>query len=156
VDIRKIIIILVIGALFAFFVNALIEAVYPSPDYNDYCEDRAPLLPGEMPGEDTYSPDEDKECYQEFENDREKYNLVVFYVSVILGMIAIIVGLMLPSERDDLNQWIGSGFMLGGFFTLFVGTIRAYGDLHRVIRPIILLIELLIVIYVSYRKIGKK
>jgi len=60
VDIRKIIIILVIGALFAFFVNALIEAVYPSPDYNDYCEDRAPLLPGEMPGEDTYSPDEDK------------------------------------------------------------------------------------------------
>ena len=152
-DIRKIIIILVIGALFAFFVNALIEAVYPSPEYDDYCED---FIRPYMLEEENVDDEAWKACQEEFDSANEKYNLVVFYVSIIFGLIAIIVGLYLPSEKDDLNQWVGSGFMLGGFFTLFVGTIRAYGDLHRVIRPIILLIELLIVIYVSYRKIGKK
>jgi len=152
-DIRKIIIILVIAALFAFFVNALVEAVYPSPDYDDYCEefDRPYELKEENVDEAAW-----KECQEEYDNEKEKYNLVVFYVSIVLGLIAIIVGLFLPSDKDDLNQWVGSGFMLGGFFTLFIGTMRAYGDLHRIIRPIILLIELLIVIYVSYRKIGKK
>lgn len=152
-DIRKIIIILVIGALFAFFVNALVEAVYPSPDYDDYCGefDR----PYELKQEDVDEAAWDA-CRAEYDSEREKYNLVVFYVSVFFGMVAIVVGLMLPDKKDDLNQWIGSGFMLGGFFTLFVGTIRAYGDLHRILRPVVLLIELLIVIYVSYKKIGKK
>jgi hypothetical protein len=152
-DIRKIIIILVIGALFAFFVNSLIEAVYPSPEYDDYCEEfnRPYELKEENVDEEAWN-----QCQEEYDSAREKYNLVVFYVSAIFGMLAIIVGLFLPFERDDLNQWIGSGFMLGGFFTLFIGTIRAYGDLHRIVRPIILLVELLIVIYVAYKKIGKK
>ncbi len=152
-DIRKIIIILIIGALFAFFVNALIEAVYPSPDYDDYCGEF--VKPYEL-REENVDEGAWEQCQDEYDLEREKYNLVVFYVSVIFGLLAIILGLYLPSEKDDLNQWIGSGFMVGGFFTLFVGTIRAYGDLHRVLRPVVLLIELLIVIYVAYKKIGKK
>jgi hypothetical protein len=152
-DIRKIIIILVIGALFAFFVNALVEAVHQNPDYDDYCgEFEKPYL---LDNEDVDDAAWDA-CREEYDSAMDKHNLVVFYVSIIFGMIAIIVGLMLPTHKDDLNQWIGSGFMLGGFFTLFVGTIRAYGALDRIARPIILLIELLIVIYVSYRKMGKK
>jgi hypothetical protein len=152
-DIRKIVIILVIGALFAFFVNSLIEAVYPGPDYDDYCGEFVKPYPLEEERVDEGAWDE---CRDEYDSAREKYNLVVFYVSIIFGLLAIVVGLYLPSHKEDLNQWIGSGFMLGGFFTLFVGTIRAYGDLHRMIRPIALLIELLIVIYVAYKKIGKK
>ncbi len=152
-DIRKIVIILVIGALFAFFVNALIEAVYPGPEYDDYCEEFVKPYPldEERVDEGAWS-----ECQDQYDSAREKYNLVVFYVSIIFGLLAIVFGLYLPSHKDDLNQWIGSGFMLGGFFTLFIGTIRAYGDLHRFIRPIALLIELMIVIYVAYKKIGKK
>jgi hypothetical protein len=152
-DIRKIIIILVIGALFAFFVNALVEAVHQSPDYEDFCGEFE--RPYELEPEDVDEEAWDA-CREDYGSAMDKHNLVVFYVSVIFGMIAIIVGLMLPLHKDDLNQWIGSGFMLGGFFTLFVGTIRAYGALDKILRPIILLIELLIVIYVSYRKIGKK
>jgi|APSaa5957512576_1039674.scaffolds.fasta_scaffold27418_2 hypothetical protein len=152
-DIRKIIIILVIGALFAFFVNALVEAVHQSPDYDDYCEEFN--RPYQLEEEDVDDAAW-QQCQDDYESANDKHNLVVFYVSIIFGMIAIIVGLMLPTHKEDLNQWIGSGFMLGGFFTLFVGTIRAYGALDRIVRPIILLIELLIVIYVSYRKIGKK
>jgi len=152
-DIRKIIIILVIGALYAFFVNALVEAVYPSPDYDKYCGEFNKPYPLEEGDVDEAAWDT---CQAEYKDAQDKYNLVVFYVSVFFGLLAIIVGLILPTHKDDLNQWIGSGFMLGGFFTLFVGTIRAYGTLDRFVRPITLLVELLIVIYVSYKKIGRR
>jgi hypothetical protein len=152
-DIRKIIIILVIGALFAFFVAALAEAIHESPDYDDYCEEFE--KPYQVEQED-FDDAAWKACRQEYDSAMEEHSLYVFYVSIIFGLIAIVVGLMLPSHKDDLNQWIGSGFMLGGFFTLFYGTIRAYSHLDRILRPIVLLIELLIIIYVSYKKIGKK
>ena len=152
-DIRKIIIILVIGALFAFFVAALAEAIHKSPDYNDYCGEFE--KPYELDQED-FDNVAWKECNERYDSAMATHNLYVFYISIIFGLIAIIVGLMLPGHKDDLNQWVGSGFMLGGFFTLFYGTVRAYGDLDRFLRPIVLLIELLIVIYVSYKKIGKK
>lgn len=152
-DIRKVIIILVIGALFAFFVNALIEAIYPGPNYDDFCGEFQ--TPYQLEKEDV-DTEAWKQCQENYDAANEKYNMVVFYVSVLLGLMAIILGLYLPGHKDDLNLWIGSGFMLGGFFTLFVGTARAYSDLHRIIRPIVLLLELLIVIYVSYKKMGKK
>ena len=152
-DIRKIIIILVIGALFAFFVAALAEAIHESPDYDDYCgEFEKPYMLEEEDVDDAAW----QACRESYDSAMEGHNLVVFYVSIIFGLLAIVVGLMLPTHKDDLNQWVGSGFMLGGFFTLFYGTVRAFRDLDRIIRPIILLIELLIVIFVAYKKIGKK
>ena len=152
-DIRKIIIILVIGALFAFFVAALAEAIHESPDYDDYCEEFEKTYQVEQ---EDFDDEVWKACRQKYDSAMAEHSLYVFYVSIIFGLIAIVVGLMLPSHKDDLNQWIGSGFMLGGFFSLFYGTIRAYSHLDRILRPIVLLVELLIIIYVSYKKIGKK
>jgi len=45
--------------------------------------------------------------------------------------------------------------MLGGVFTLFFGTARYYSDMHRILRPVVMLIELLIVIYLIYKVFGK-
>ena len=93
-------------------------------------------------------------CQRDFDNANEKYNFVVFIVSSVLAIVAIAVGLMLPTPiKGSLNEWIATGFMLGGLITLFFGTFRYYRYLGRYIKPIVILIELLVVIYLSYKKL---
>ena len=94
-------------------------------------------------------------CSLDLEKANQSYNLVVFIVSAITGLAALIVGLYLPQKRNPINEWVGSGFLLGGILTILIGTIRYFGDMGRYIRPIIILIELVLVIYLAYKKLGK-
>jgi len=94
-------------------------------------------------------------CNKQYQDAQKGYSLVVFIVSAILGLIAISLGLILPTSKNILHEWVGTGFMLGGVVTLFIGTIRYYADMYRVLRPIVIFIELLIVIYLIYNVFGK-
>ncbi|MFH1408523.1 MAG: hypothetical protein ABIH34_01320, partial [Nanoarchaeota archaeon] len=69
--------------------------------------------------------------------------------------VVIIIGLYLPAEKNVLNEWIGSGFLLGGLITLFIGTALYFSDFLRWLRPIVILFELGLVIFISYRKLKK-
>ena len=91
-------------------------------------------------------------CQRDFDNANQKYNFMYFIFSSILAVIAIGVGLMLPTDKS-LNEWVATGFMLGGLFTLFFGTFRYYEYLGRYVKPVVILAELLIVIYLSYQKL---
>ncbi|MBU1198888.1 MAG: hypothetical protein KKF46_02990 [Nanoarchaeota archaeon] len=53
-DVRKILVVFLIGILFAVFVYSLTEAIYQSPQYDDYCGvDRPRMLSGKnLPSED--------------------------------------------------------------------------------------------------------
>ncbi len=93
-------------------------------------------------------------CQNEYDAAREEYNLYVFIISSILALVGIAVGLYLPAKQD-LNQWLATGFMLGGLISLFFGTMRYYEYLGRYLRPIVILIELIIVIYLAYKKLQK-
>ena len=73
-----------------------------------------------------------------------------------MGLIALIAGLYLPKKKNPINEWVGSGFLLGGILTILVGTVRYFGDMGRYARPIIILVELVLVIYLAYRKLGDK
>jgi hypothetical protein len=95
-------------------------------------------------------------CYIDLELANERYNLIVFIVCAIAGLGALITGLYLPQQRNPINEWVGSGFLLGGILTILVGTIRYFGDMGRYTRPIVILIELVLVIYLAYKKLGKK
>ena len=95
-------------------------------------------------------------CQKNLNEANKQYNLVVFIVSSIFGLIAIFLGVYLPTEANRLNEWVGTGFMLGGIISVFIGTARYYSDMARIARPIILLIELLIIIWISYKKLNKK
>lgn len=94
-------------------------------------------------------------CRKGYDEKREHYGFWSFIISSIAALIAIAIGLFLPAKKNTLNEWVGTGFVLGGLITLFVGTARYYGDLHRIVRPIILFIELVIVIYIAYKKLKK-
>jgi len=152
-DKRNIIIIFAIAVLFAVFVFSAIDAVYPRPEYNDFCEEDyvEPRVLGEG-SEEVVDPH--KECRGEYDAAMDGYDQVSFYISAILALIAIFLGLYLPAQANSLNESIGSGFMLGGVFALFFGTIRSFSNLGRFTRPIIILLELVLIIYIAYKKIG--
>lgn len=184
VDIRKVIIIFVIGILFAVLVFAIIDAVYPQPEYNDYCvgqnykpmptrvenvqcenivpEQSAVDECNSKKGYIEYDYDANgcpttykcETCGVEYENARKQHDVVGFYISAAMALLAIFIGLYLPSRIDSLNEWVGTGFMLGGTFALFFGTIQSYGSLDRIIRPIVLIFELGLIIFIAYKKTG--
>jgi len=91
-------------------------------------------------------------CQRDYDNENEKYNFYVFIISSILALVAIAIGLLLPAG-NSLNQWVATGFMLGGLITLFIGTFRYYQYLGRYVKPLVILVELLIVIYLAYKKL---
>ena len=187
-DLRKIGVILAIAILFSIFTFATINAVYPQPQYDDYCtmygETKpyiAPMDPSnckrikgpsetesqtcfDQKGMITYRYDEFgcpsswtcDFCQRDLNAANEKHAFIEFIISSIFALIALLIGLYLPTRKSDLNEWVGTGFMLGGLITLFAGTAMVYGELHRVIKPIIILAELLIVLYLAYRKFGNK
>ena len=184
-DIRKIIIIFVVAVLFAVLVFAVIEAVYPRPKYDDFCEDR--FRPQAKPiaiepvnctnlevSEQEQASCREKNgvirykynslgcpvsyecdtCNYDYDQASDKYSIYVFYISAILALVAIFLGLYLPAKGNTLNEWIGTGFMLGGTFALFFGTMQSFTSLGRFTRPIVILLELALVIFVAYRKVG--
>jgi len=185
VDIRKIIIIFVVAILFAVLVFSVIEAVYPTPEYEDFCREKfnpraAPIIKETKDCEDldvtqtTINSCEDKKgfieydydskgcaisyecntCNYELEQAREKHDKVTFYISAFLSLIAIFIGMYLPAKGNTLNEWIGTGFMLGGTFALFFGTMVSFRSLDRFVRPVVILLELILVIFIAYRKIN--
>ena len=93
-------------------------------------------------------------CQTDFNKVNEHYNALYFVIAALAGLVAIALGVLLPSGKNSLHEWMGTGFMLGGLFILFFGTIRTFGDLQRYVRPLIILAELLIIIWLSYKKLG--
>jgi hypothetical protein len=176
-DIRKIVIVILIAVLFSVFVFSSIEAVYPSPNWGDYCDNNRVKVPfqGERNCTPIDVPDEAYDtcegnidfryqngcateyfcntCSVELEAAQEMHDNVTFFISAFLALIAIFVGLYLPAKENTLNEWIGTGFLLGGAFVLIFGTIQGYGSLHRWLKPVIMLAELLLVIFLAYKKV---
>jgi hypothetical protein len=95
-------------------------------------------------------------CQRDFDKANEKHNLVSFLISAVFALIAVGVGLYLPARKGSLNEWVGTGFMLGGLITLFAGTVMVYGELHRYVKPVVIFAELVIVLWLAYKKLGNK
>ena len=74
----------------------------------------------------------------------------------VLGFIAVVAGLYLPSAANPLHEWIGTGFMLGGLADIFIGTGMYFSELHRIARPVVILLELVLVIFVAYKYLGPR
>src|SRR3989338_1549071 len=91
-------------------------------------------------------------CSKGYVDNKQWSNYYIFILSALFALVAIVIGIML-SPKNPINEWIGFGMLLGGLITLFIGTGRAIGELNKGLRPIIILAELILVIYLSYKKI---
>ncbi len=182
-DLRKLMVVFVIAILYAILSFSIISAVKEQPDYIDYCLKESYNLPYAMSkncsytepskelvksckdqkGEIRYKKDKSgcnsipycETCMAEYHNARKNYNFFAFIVSSIMGVIAILIGIFLKPEKNELHKWVSSGFLLGGLFCLFFGTIRYYYEMNRLLRPVIIFIELALVIFLFYREMRK-
>jgi len=170
-------VILTIGILFTIFIFAITNSIYPKPSLNHFCNKSAkieqPVDPEKcgkiMPqaldcrGPIEYIYDKDgcpvearcNPCFEAFESALEKYFLILFITASISGVAAVLFGLFYK-KKDKFWALIKNGFLLGGLICLFAGTIVYYQKMGRFLKPLVILIELIIVILVTYKIIKKK
>ncbi len=168
-----------IAVLFALFIGFAIDAFYPGPEHQDFCtNDRAYPKPYGEPFNRTTCPDIDSQdpiyatctqdkgyvtyefdknncqvnpycetCQVEFDASNKLYSRNLFFITAVIGIIAILVGLVYVGLDA-----IASGFMFGGSLVLIYGTVRVFGDLSRVMRVVVLGIELVVLVYIGIKK----
>ncbi len=178
-DLRQIAIAAAVAILSVVFVILLIDLVYQEPQWNDYCKDdfgpRAKSVPAgiELKCDYQYSEEEQK-CYNEkglvrtklnesgcpvfdycdfcnkdYDAVRKIYTRNVFIIAGVIGVIAIFVGTLWKIE------FLASGLMFGGLILLFYATVRFFGDADKLLRVIIIFVELLLVLWIGYKKLYK-
>ncbi|MBR9703583.1 hypothetical protein GOV10_06080 [Candidatus Woesearchaeota archaeon] len=176
-DFKLVILALVIAVLFTTFTFTLTNAIYQGPEYSDYCDSklRAPIkvecenylepqpqeyeICDEEGGylEPIYNQEgciesyECNTCSAGYEEAQEKEHHIFFAIMSLLGIISIIVSLI-KKTKDKTLKWILNGFLLGGLASIFLATMIALGDVHRLIRPFIIIAELALVIYIALKK----
>lgn len=197
---KKIAIIITVAVLFSIFVQSLAEVVVEQPKFTDYCREEV-KLPSviretgnctelditdeeeqscyEKDGVITYEYDtqgcqknwECNLCRAEYEKAMEGHNKVVFMISAIFGLAAMMFGLFYKKKETFFGKiksklfgkgtetfwdWTKSGFLVGGIITLFIGTMRYWDDMSRFLRPVTMLVELIIILLITYRILKKK
>ncbi|MBI2084864.1 MAG: hypothetical protein HYT70_04635 [Candidatus Aenigmarchaeota archaeon] len=182
VDLKQIAVAAAVAILFAVFIALLTELVYPQPNYNDFCEDifnkarPFPLFPEPVDkcGYEYQNSSDYQQCINEgatpvfnyssgcpiyescstcnkdFDQATKEYNRNVFLITGAIGVIAIFAGTLWGIE------FLGTGLMFGGILLLFYATVRYFSDADKLLRVIIVLAELLIVVWIGYKKLYKK
>lgn len=179
--IKETVAVIAIGVLFALFIGLLVDAVYEEPKYENYCkESRYSSKPyyAEPLYNQSCKPIRDEnmdKCYQDggmpiFDYDQNNcqiykecdfcnkyyqeavkiYNRNIFFIIAPLAIIAMIVGLMIAM------QYVGSGLILGGILLLIYSTARYFSDMSKLLRVIVIFIELAIVVFLTIKKLEKR
>ena len=166
---KKAILSVAIAIIFVLFIAYAIETIYPSPKFETYCpnSERAiinqsdceqangtwqtyPEYVAEKPVPvgvtgycDTYT-----KCQKPYEQASEVYNRNIFFVSLVVGLIVIILSFIFVVEA------VSSGFMAGGVLLIIYGTIRYWGALSDVLRTIMLGFALAVLVWIGYKKLN--
>ena len=171
--IKTIILSLAIAIVLTGFVILFINSIYPSPDWEDYCNEkiREPKLgidqeitqeiceanDGKWTSQNiqcvtTPCPqgycDYYSGCQDKFDNARNKFRLTAFIIAIIAGLATISIGIMLALPS------VSSGLMLGGTFLTFYGIAIYWTNLTAWLKTIILGAVLIILIWLGYKKLG--
>jgi hypothetical protein len=177
-DFRKIAISVAIAILLTLFVGYTVDLFYESPEFSSYCNvesEFARPIPinrenncqdfkydfnscYNSKGHVQYEYDTNgcisnatcSDCNISYENAKEKYSTISFIILSIIGAIAIILGIYF-----FLNP-VSHGFLLGGILIIIYATMRSFSDFGKITRVIVLGLELIVLIWASYKKFGKE
>ncbi|GAG10307.1 unnamed protein product [marine sediment metagenome] len=116
-----------IAVIFALFIGYALDVIYEKPSSNNYGN------------------------YDSYKEARDKYNLNLFIILIIIGAVAITVGLFLYSFEG-----IGSGIFGGGVLTVIYGSIISWGVLNKYLKITLLFVVLVLLIFLGYKKLEKK
>ncbi|MGV8140830.1 MAG: hypothetical protein ACP5NW_00140 [Candidatus Woesearchaeota archaeon] len=179
-DIKKVAMILSITVLLPLFVGLFTDAVYQEPEYENYCNNTYYDYPKTIPATpvnctDVYMTPEVQKCNNEkgmpefkydenncqefrscnycnlaFDEARQKYNRNIFFVLLPLGLIIVILGIYLTVD------YLGAGLMFAGLIVMFYATMRYFSDMSKILRALVILVELLVIMWIGYKKIEHK
>ncbi len=183
--VKEVAMVVALSLLSAFFVGLLVDALYEEPKYDDFCTNSArpyyqktyPAYPEQCPiynlttqeqeqiaqcEKDKGFPEfntDDRGCQQsykscnfcqrDYDQAREIYNRNVFYIVTPLGLFAILLGLFIGYEV------VGSGAMFGGILLVAYGTMRYFSNMSKLMRVLVIFIELVLLIIISIKKLRK-
>jgi len=91
---------------------------------------------------------EQEKCYKGFQPIENLYKRNVFIILTIIGVLTIILGLFLKEVSA-----VYLGLMIGGLINIIEGIIRYWAQMNEYFRFIILGILLIILIWISYKKL---
>ncbi len=175
VSVRFVLLMLVITVLFSAFSYSLVGVFFEEPSYDDFCSFSAPKpfigvncssepVPDYSSCEGVLRPvvgDDGcvesfvcDDCSLRFESALVSYRQGLFLLLSFIGFLAVLVSLYFPS-RSKVEEWVINGFLAGGLINLFLATVAYYPSAGRFFKPVILLFELLVIIFVAFKK-GKK
>jgi len=178
-NVKKIGIIIIIAILFTVFSFSIVDLVLPEPEYENFCGHKAmPIRPVqkdiecmafEVPEQDIddcnnrkgfidYSYDANgcpvdytcNTCNAAYDAAGKEHRFVGFIITTIMGIIAIIVGLY-ACAKQEVVEWIYAGFLIGGIASIAFGTMSYFRDMGRFAKPIVLLIEMALIIWIAVR-----
>ena len=184
-NVKKYGVIVIIAVLFALFSFSIVDLVKERPDYIDYCDEfegprkvvsdssNCPVFNepsdferrscNEGKGSISYTYDgsgcaidwECNTCRGVYEEARKEHRLIGFIITSILGVVAILVGLY-AKGKEEVVEWIFSGFLIGGILSIIFGTGSYFEDMGRFVKPIILLVEMGLIILIALKVSRKK
>ena len=109
------------------------------------------------PGEDaeiTGFCDRDFTCREELEDARKSHSWVVFVISMIVAILAFVLGYSLLKTEP-----VGSALIGGGIWAIFFGSVVNWRNFGNIWRFLLLLVALVILIWFALRLnrvVGKK
>jgi|SaaInlStandDraft_4_1057021.scaffolds.fasta_scaffold62593_1 hypothetical protein len=168
-------VIVAVSILFTILIFVIVDAVYPAPEYGDYCKNEGMPRPYldkpdvkceyqqtqaeydcSMEGGISRFDYDDNGCQKfskcdmcgvEYDNSRKKYSDLLFLIIAPIGALAIILGAYYKVE------FIGTGFMFSGILLMTISTIQNFGDLNKFTRILVISLELGLVLFIAYKKI---
>ncbi len=154
INFKKLGIVATVAILFFALVLSGVALFYKEPRYNDFCDE---IYPRAIPvGEVANQIEIDKEqeyfnsCNRKYEDALNKYSINLFLIVSPIAIIAILLGLFV------LVDYLGLGFMFSGIVLMIYATARSFGSFSELTRFLVLLVELALVILISWKKIGFK
>jgi hypothetical protein len=174
-----------LAVLGALFVGLLVDALYEAPKYEDFCgkgqyTQPFPMKPIPAGHICSYVPSlEEREtidtCYQDegqpefnydeygcqstfkecnycnkyYTEENNKYNRNIFFIVAPIGVLFVIVGLFLSFEV------VGTGLMFSGILLVAYATTRYFSDMSKLLRVVVIFIELVLLILISIKKLKK-
>lgn len=151
------------------FFSVVLAIAYPAPKYDDFCP-QVNISPTDAPTCDAqggvwteYSPapmpadvsspkftgycDMYAKCQKPFQAASDQHALRAFVVMTVLGVIALLAGLM-PIG----SSIVSSGFSYGGVVALIVGSASYWGTAGNWIRLLIATTGLIALLYIGWRR----
>ncbi len=182
-EIRKLGIILAVAILFAIFVFAVANAFAPAHNYPSTCleanqsanlypptpykagncteippptQAQINACPGRLTTHYNGSGCADRyvcscsELTMQFDKQDRQFNA---WFGAILGALAIVAGMLLPRKKE-INDWIGTGFILGGLIAMFWATAIYWSDFAKWAKPVVIGVELVLILWLAYKRFG--